>query len=297
MLRAARTFAESIGDATEINCPACGQAVTADGFSEHVKTETERLQEAEDAFDTYKSVVGSVCNCLEALKSNLRKPDLKDWTDGFSDQALRNGLQYLGQVNPDALRENCSVDDLNTIENMLLPIIAAAARDSTGAPPDVQMLTGDKNRLGVAESVISSRNPHCLNKTVTQRKWLPQIKCCPESGRPSRGRRHQQDGKTVIAGDDCERRPGRRGSRSSLRRFGDSTALDQSRRATGSSDRSGGTVGQAVKQPSTARRILHAQEKSVLLGREQSRGSPVDTTWIWEGEGQVVATRRFCRSR
>ena len=133
VLRAARTFAESIGDATEINCPACGQAVTADGFSEHVKTETERLKEAEDAFDTYKSVVGSACNCLEALKSNLRKPDLKDWTDGFSDQALRDGLQYLGQVNPDALRENCSVDDLNTIENMLLPIIAAAARDSTGA--------------------------------------------------------------------------------------------------------------------------------------------------------------------
>ena len=37
---------------------------------------------------------------------------------------------------------------------------------------------------------------HCLNKTVTQRKWLPQIKCYPKSGRQSRGRRHQQDGKT-----------------------------------------------------------------------------------------------------
>ena len=43
---------------------------------------------------------------------------------------------------------------------------------------------------------------HCLNKTVTQRKWLPQIKCYPKSGRQSRGRRHQQDGKTGIAGDD-----------------------------------------------------------------------------------------------
>ena len=31
---------------------------------------------------------------------------------------------------------------------------------------------------------------HCLNKTVTQRKWLPQIKCYPKSGRQSRGRRH-----------------------------------------------------------------------------------------------------------
>ena len=44
--------------------------------------------------------------------------------------------------------------------------------------------------------------PHCLNKTVTQRKWLPQIKCYPKLGRQSRGRRHQQDGKTGIAGDD-----------------------------------------------------------------------------------------------
>ena len=43
---------------------------------------------------------------------------------------------------------------------------------------------------------------HCLNKTVTQRDWLPQIKCYPKSGRQSRGRRHQQDGKTGIAGDD-----------------------------------------------------------------------------------------------
>ena len=31
---------------------------------------------------------------------------------------------------------------------------------------------------------------HCLNKTVTQRKWLPQIKCYPKSGRQSRRRRH-----------------------------------------------------------------------------------------------------------
>ena len=79
------------------------------------------------------------------------------------EQGVRNQIRQRSQtvidtINPDALRENCSVDDLNTIENMLLPIIAAAARDSTGAPPDVQMLTGDKNRLGVAESVISSRN-------------------------------------------------------------------------------------------------------------------------------------------
>ena len=157
VLQAARAFAETIEDDTEINCPACGQAVTSGAFGEHVKTETERLKELENSFDAYKSAVGSVSNCLESLKSDLRKPDLKDWKDGFVDPALLDGLQYLELASPDALRENCSVDELNAIENRLLPIIAIAARDTKGAPPDVQTLTGDKNRLNVAETVISSR--------------------------------------------------------------------------------------------------------------------------------------------
>ena len=58
-----------------------------------------------------------------------------------------------------------------------------------------------QNRENVI-AVGNSGTAHCLNKTVTQRKWLPQIKCYPKSGRQSRGRRHQQDGKTGIAGDD-----------------------------------------------------------------------------------------------
>ncbi len=157
VLQAARAFAETIENATEINCPACGQAVNADAFGEHVKNETERLNELENTFDTYKSAVGSVSNCLESLKSNLRKPDLKDWKDGFIDPALLDGLQHLELASPDVLRENCSVDDLNAIDNMLLPIIATAARDMKGAPPDVQTLTGDKNRLNAAEIVISSK--------------------------------------------------------------------------------------------------------------------------------------------
>ena len=41
---------------------------------------------------------------------------------------------------------------------------------------------------GEADTLIAAA--HCLNKTVTQRKWLPQIKCYPNSGRRSRGRRH-----------------------------------------------------------------------------------------------------------
>ena len=158
VLQAARAFAETIEDGTELNCPACGQAVTSDAFGEHVKTETERLKELENTYDAYKSAVGSVSSCLQSLKSNLRKPDLKDWKGDLVDPALLDGLQHLELTSPDALRENCSVDDLNAVESMLLPIIAKAAGDTKGAPPNVQTLTEDKNRLNVAEMVISSRS-------------------------------------------------------------------------------------------------------------------------------------------
>ena len=156
VLQAARAFAETMEDGIEMNCPACGQAVRSEAFGDHVKTETERLKELENTFDAYKSAVGSVSSCLESLKSNIRKPDLKDWKEGLVYPALFDGLQYLELTSPDALRENCSVDDLNSIESMLLPIIATAAQDAKGAPPDVQTLTGDKNRLNVAETVMST---------------------------------------------------------------------------------------------------------------------------------------------
>ena len=157
VLQAARAFADTIEDATEINCPACGQAVASDVFEEHVKTETERLKDLETTFDAYKSAVSAVSSCLESLKSSLRKQDLKDWKDGFVDQELLDGLHYLETASPDSLRNNCSVEDLNAIENSLLPMIATAAQDTEGAPPDVQSLTSDKDRLIVAETVISSR--------------------------------------------------------------------------------------------------------------------------------------------
>ena len=175
VLQAARAFAETIGDATEINCPACGQTVTSgdateincpacgqtvtsNAFGEHVKSETERLQELEKAFDAYKSAVGSVSSCLESLKSNLQKPDIKEWKDGLVELALLDGFRHLERTSPDALRENCSVEKLNAVECMLLPIIATAAEDTKGAPPNVQTLTDDKKRLEVAETVMSSRS-------------------------------------------------------------------------------------------------------------------------------------------
>ena len=157
VLQPAGLFVDGLKDTEIVECPACGQTITVDAYREHIKTERERLQEINDIFNTYKAAVGTASNSLDTLKSNLDKPDLRTWRDGLDHATAFEGLRFLELVNSNALRESCSDDDLNAIETKLLPIIAAAERDAKNAPSDVQKLTGDKQVLGVAKSVIAAK--------------------------------------------------------------------------------------------------------------------------------------------
>ena len=158
VLRSAGPFVDSIEGTEIVDCPACGQTIAVDEFREHVKAESERLQESNSIFSTYKAAIGNVCNTLDSLKFNLDKPDLKDWRAGLDDADIIGGFKHLGQINSNALRESCSEEDLSAIENNLFPIIAAAERVSKDAPPDVQKLTADNKLLGVAKSVIATKD-------------------------------------------------------------------------------------------------------------------------------------------
>ena len=165
VLRSAHSFVDGIEDIEVVDCPACGQTIAVDEFREHVKAENERLQEINNIFGTYKAAIGTVCNTLDSLKSNLEKPDVKDWRDGLNDADINDGTKHLRGINSNALRESCSEEDLSAIENKLFSIIAAAERDSKDAPPDVQKLTADNKLLGVAKSVIAAKG---LHKEITK---------------------------------------------------------------------------------------------------------------------------------
>ena len=157
ILRSAGPFVDSIEGIEVVNCPACGQTIGIDEFREHVNAESERLQEINSVFDTYRAAIGTVCNSLESLKTALDKPGLKCWRHGLGDADIIGGLKHLEQINTNVLRESCSEEDLSAIESKLFPIIAIAERDSKDAPPDVQQLTADNSLLSVAKSVIVSR--------------------------------------------------------------------------------------------------------------------------------------------
>ncbi len=158
ILRSATSFVDGLEGIEIVDCPACGQSISVDSFREHVKAESERLNEINNTFNKYKAAIGTVCNSLDSLKSDLDKPSLKNWRNGLDDAAIIDGIEHIAHANSDALRESCSEEDLIAIETKLLPIIAIAARDSKDAPSDVQKLTDDKKLLGVAKSVIAAKD-------------------------------------------------------------------------------------------------------------------------------------------
>ena len=169
VLRSAKQFVGGFSDAEMLECPACGQEIAVDAFRDHVKTETERLQEASGRFDAYKAATGTLSNTLNSLKSNLNRSELKTWRKGLYDAAAVDGLKYLEDSNINALRETCDEHNLTSIEGELLPLIVVAELNSKDAPPEVQKLTDDKRRTSVAKSVISAK---ALTKEITDSEAL-----------------------------------------------------------------------------------------------------------------------------
>lgn len=156
VLKSAGIFVESVTEGTMVACPACGQTVELDAFRDHVKEENERLLEMKEIYDAYRAAKGSVCDSLNSLKSQLDKPELKSWQDGLRDAAAE-GLTYLDGIDVNTLRESCSEEDLNAIESKVLAIIVVAGVESKDAPPEVQKLTTDKQRLNIAKGVLAAR--------------------------------------------------------------------------------------------------------------------------------------------
>ena len=198
VLQATRVFVESLENTEIVECPACGQTITADELRDHVRAESERLREINKTYIAYKASIGIVCDTLNSLKSNLAKPSLKTWRENLDDAAIGNGFKYLQEINFNSLRESCNNEDLKDIESNLLPIIDAAILDSKDAPPDVQKLTRDKNLLDVAKSVIAAED---LKSEIARGNALVQLINSLEQGVRLRIRSQSQSVIDTISQD------------------------------------------------------------------------------------------------
>lgn len=156
VLAATGKFVEKLDDKKDVTCPACGQMIPVQTFRAHVKTEQERLQEIIDTLNARKTSIGTLCDNVKSLKSNLSKADVKSWKDELSKGPLADNLTHLDHINAEALRTSCGEKDLKEIEAKLVPLIDTAAADSKDAPIDVQQLSTDRKIVTVGKAVITA---------------------------------------------------------------------------------------------------------------------------------------------
>ena len=157
VLRSAGKFGASLEGVEKIDCPACGQAVAVEAFREHVRAEAERLSKLDQMFTVYKTSIGTVCNSLGALKSDIGRTELEIWRDGVQDAVGADRFEYLDRLDPDALRQSCSDENLKAIEDNVLPIVECARLESRNIPPDVKELIDVDKRVKTAKAVSTAQ--------------------------------------------------------------------------------------------------------------------------------------------
>jgi len=154
VLQSTGTFVESLGDAKDVTCPACGRSISVEAFQAHVKAERERLHEIIGTFETRKAAIGTLCDTVKTLRFNLGKSDVKAWRDELAKGALAGNFTYLDGTNADDLRTSCGEEDLKAIADRLSPLIEAAQSASKDAPPEAKQLSMDKQTVEAGEAVI-----------------------------------------------------------------------------------------------------------------------------------------------
>ncbi len=95
VLQSAGIFVDKLKEEKAVKCPACGRAISVDDFKTHVKSEKERLQEIINIFNNRKAAIGSLCDILTSLRSNLSKSDVKSWRDGLNKKAFSDNFAYI----------------------------------------------------------------------------------------------------------------------------------------------------------------------------------------------------------
>ena len=147
VLQSTGGFVDKLGDEEDVDRPACGRSIPVDAFRSHVNAEQERLREIIETFETRKAAIGTLCDTVKSLKSNLGKIDVKSWRDELVKGPLAANFVHLDGMKPDTLRTSCAEGDLKSIEDKLLPLIDAAASESKDAPPDAKQLSMDKQTV------------------------------------------------------------------------------------------------------------------------------------------------------
>ena len=156
VLQAATRLTEKLDGPGEVMCPACGQNVSVDAFQAHVQAEQTRLKDIIDSFKKRRAALSMLSDAVKGART-LERPELASWREQESQAGVRDALAALGAMDFEKLRAACSEKTLREVEANVRTIADRVAAETAVAPPDVQVLSGDKQKVDAARALLSAR--------------------------------------------------------------------------------------------------------------------------------------------
>jgi hypothetical protein len=157
VLQSADALAAKLVDGDEIHCPACGKPVAADEFKAHVEAEQQRLGNILTVFDQRRGAISTLIDRLKSGKTALGKGELAGLCSEANETALKADIEWIEGCDPESYRQSLREEDLASIETHGQPVVAAAAKASRNAPPDIAELHKDKTTIDAAKLVFESQ--------------------------------------------------------------------------------------------------------------------------------------------
>jgi hypothetical protein len=157
VLQAAASLAAKLPGADDITCPACGRPVSAEAFQAHVQAEQTRLKGIIERFNERRAALSALSDAVKTTKTTLERPELATWREEANQAGVRAAVAAIGVLDFERLRTTCSEEILKIIEDHIRIVIDRITAETAVAPPDVQVLSGDKQKVDAATALLESR--------------------------------------------------------------------------------------------------------------------------------------------
>jgi len=144
--------------------------VSVDAFQAHVQAEQTRLKGIIERFNKRRAALSVFSDAVRTTNRILERPELATWREQEHQAGVRSALAAIGDLDFERLRTTCSEKNLKTIEDHIKIVVDRITAETAGAPPDVQVLSGDKQKVDAATALLESRELeteiHAVEKVV-----------------------------------------------------------------------------------------------------------------------------------
>jgi len=152
ILKSAEGFGASLEGEDDILCPACGKNVSPNEFRDHVKAETQRLEEALKAYGDRKQALARLATAMAAVTGALNRNEMTAWRDHADQNDIREHLDAILSVDSDDLRLSASQHQIEVLGQAIPPVVERLAQCVQHAQPSVHELVNDQKMVLAASS-------------------------------------------------------------------------------------------------------------------------------------------------